>query len=59
MAIKLPEKTWFTFHEIMERWQCTENDIRRLVIEQSLVPSIRTSEKLTMPDWEFESSGNF
>jgi hypothetical protein len=59
MAIKLPEKTWFTFHELMERWQCTENDIRRLVIEESLIPSIRTSEKLTHPDWEFEPSGNF
>ena len=56
MTIKLPEKAWFTFQELMERWQCTENDIRRLVIEQSLIPSFRTSEKLTTPDWDFEPS---
>ena len=59
MAIKLPEKTWFTFHELMERWQCTENDIRRLVIEQSLIPSIRTGQKMTYPDWKLAPSGDF
>jgi len=40
MAIKLPEKAYFTFHELMNRWQCTENDLSRLVISGQLKPSI-------------------
>ena len=39
MAIKLPERNSFTFAELMERWQCTENDVRHLIIEKTLVPS--------------------
>jgi hypothetical protein len=59
MAIKFPEKTWFTFQDLIERWQCTENDIRRLVVDKSLIPSIRTAEILTTPNWKPNSSGHF
>lgn len=59
MAIKLPEKTWFTFQDLIERWQCTENDIRRLVVEESLIPSIRSARTLTTPDWKLGKFGKF
>ena len=59
MAIKLPEKIWLSFAELTVRWQCTDNDIRRLVIDQTLIPAFRTAHKLTMPDWEFTPAGDF
>ena len=31
----------FTIPELIERWQCTENDIRRAIIDGQLVPSFR------------------
>lgn len=40
MAIKLPERTYFTFSELMARWQCSENDVRELMVRGDLVPSI-------------------
>ncbi len=40
MAIKLPERTYFTFPELMARWQCSENDVRELMVRGDLVPSI-------------------
>lgn len=39
MAIKLPKRNFVTFPEVCERWQCSENDIRELIIEEQLKPS--------------------
>jgi hypothetical protein len=39
MAIKLPSRNYFTFPELMARWQCTENDLRALIIDEALKPS--------------------
>ena len=39
MVIKLPEREYFTFYELIERWKCEENDIRRLIINRQLIPS--------------------
>jgi hypothetical protein len=39
MAIKLPERNYFTFSELQARWECEENDLRRLIISGALVPS--------------------
>jgi hypothetical protein len=39
MAIKLPRRTDYSIPELMERWNCEENDIRRLLITEQLRPS--------------------
>lgn len=39
MAIKLPEKNYFTVPELMRRWECNEGDIRHLVANGDLKPS--------------------
>lgn len=41
MAIKLPERNYFSMAELMLRWSCTDNDIRALLLSGKLVPSIR------------------
>lgn len=33
-------RTHFTFIELMEHWQCSENDLRDAIVSQHLVPSI-------------------
>jgi hypothetical protein len=43
MTIKLPGRDYFSFQELMERWQCTENDLRSLVSSSELTPSIYVS----------------
>lgn len=39
MAIKLPERNYFRFSELMSRWQCNEDDIRYLIVNRKLRPS--------------------
>ena len=39
MAIKLPERSYFTFPELMARWRCEERDFFHLFLENKLVPS--------------------
>lgn len=39
MAIKLPERNYLTFPELMKRWECEEDDLRRLIISGALKPS--------------------
>lgn len=39
MAIKLPTRNYFTFPELMRRWECEENDIRHLILNGDLKPS--------------------
>lgn len=39
MAIKMPGREYYTFPELIERWGCDENDIRRLIINRRLIPS--------------------
>ena len=52
MAIKLPERNSFTFAELMERWQCTENNVRHLIIEKTLVPSYLFQGLARLVCWE-------
>lgn len=40
MPIKLPSRNYLTFAELCERWQCSENDIRELIIEEQIKPSL-------------------
>lgn len=40
MAINLPERNYLTFPELYDRWKCSENDIRELILEEQLKPSL-------------------
>jgi len=46
--VTLPEANFFTFQELMFRWQCTENDLKRLVISEQLIPSVRFGSLLSV-----------
>lgn len=39
MAIKLPPRTYLTLPELSTRWDCTENDLRDLIVRGDLKPS--------------------
>lgn len=39
MAIELPAKKYYTFPQLAERLQCSEQDLRHLVIEREITPS--------------------
>lgn len=39
MAIKLPEKKYFTFAELKDRWSCEEGDFFHWILDGALVPS--------------------
>lgn len=41
MAIKIPARSYLTFSELKERWQCTENDLRYAVISGEIKPCVR------------------
>jgi hypothetical protein len=60
MAIKLPERNYFTFPELMSRWQCEERDFFHLFIENKLVPSYFFSGEFKVHDYveEREHSKN-
>jgi hypothetical protein len=59
MAIKLPERNYFTFPEIMGRWQCTENDIRHIVISEKLRPSYFIRRDFEYSEIEERDPGTF
>jgi hypothetical protein len=46
MAIKLPERNYFKFSELMTRWQCNADDIRYLIINRTLRPSYFVDENV-------------
>lgn len=39
MAFKLPAKTYLSLHDLVTRWECTENDVRDLIVRGELRPS--------------------
>lgn len=39
MAIKLPSRSYLTLKELAVRWECTENDLRDLIVSGNLKPS--------------------
>lgn len=39
MTIKLPMRSYLTLQELIERWECTENDLRDLIARGILRPS--------------------
>lgn len=39
MTIKLPARSYLTLQELAVRWECTENDLRDLIISGQLKPS--------------------
>lgn len=56
--VTLPEANFFTFQELMFRWQCTENDLKRLVISEQLIPSVRFGSLLSVSSWDFGTFGD-
>ena len=53
MGIKFPEKTYFTFQELLVRWQCVPADLHRLIVSAKLTPSMRADiDELSGVDWE-------
>ena len=46
MAIELPAKKYYTFPQLAARLQCTEQDLRHLVIEREITPSIHLEFKM-------------
>jgi len=56
--IKLPEKNWLRFSELIQRWQCTELDIIHLLIEGQLVPSYHFSGEYEAYEVKYENDGD-
>ncbi|APW37129.1 hypothetical protein RD110_07915 [Rhodoferax koreense] len=55
MTIKIPPRKYLTFKELVDRWQCTDSDLRYLVVNGEMKPSFKATEPLNVPDWEFDS----
>ena len=58
MAIIIPKRGYLTFAELRQRWQCTDNDLRYLVVNGELKPSIKATEGMTQPDWDYDPMGD-
>ncbi|TAK90272.1 MAG: hypothetical protein EPO06_09840 [Burkholderiaceae bacterium] len=61
MTIKLPERRYFNFEELISRWRCEVADIRHLLIDGKLTASVFIDpEELgyveAMWDWEHEDA---
>lgn len=54
MAIIIPKRGYLTFAELRQRWQCTDNDLRYLVVTGEIKPSIKATEELSHPEWEYD-----
>lgn len=52
MAIIIPARNYLTFHELMNRWQCTENDLRYAVICGAIKPCVRLVGTHQTIEWE-------
>lgn len=53
MAIIIPKRGYLTFVELRQRWQCTDNDLRYLVVNGELKPSIKVAQELTIASWDY------
>jgi len=54
MSIKIPPRKYLTFRELLLRWQCTENDLRYLIVNGELKPAVKATEPLKLVDWEYD-----
>lgn len=54
MVIKIPPRKYLTFNELLLRWQCTENDLRYLIVNGELKPAIKATQPLKLVDWEYD-----
>lgn len=57
MSINIPARNYLTFHELMDRWQCTENDLRYAVICSAIKPCIRLVGEHQVVEWELAPWG--
>ena len=54
MAIIIPARKYLTYGELRERWQCSDNDLRYLIVAEELKPSFKAFKSLTIPSWSFD-----
>ena len=54
MAIIIPIRKYLTYGELRERWQCSDNDLRYVIVTEELKPSVKAFENLTIPSWSFD-----
>lgn len=59
MAIKIPARNYLTFSELMERWRCTESDLRYAVISGGIKPSVRLVGVHETVEWELTPWGTW
>ena len=55
MAIIIPKRGYLTFAELRHRWQCTDNDLRYLVVNAELKPAIKAAHELMIASWEYST----
>jgi len=58
MAIKIPRREFLTFDELLERWQCSANDVRHLIINAELKPSIKALQPWTIVEWDYDQKSD-
>ena len=51
MKFKMPQPGFLTFHELRERWQCTDNQLRHAIVSSEIKPAILFDGHLAIPDW--------
>ena len=54
MAIIIPARKYLTYGELRERWQCSDNDLRYLIVAEELKPSVKAFKSFTIPSWSFD-----
>lgn len=59
MAIKLPERNYLTFSEVMKRWDCSENDLIFAIINGDIKPSIRLGVESRVVTWVMNAMGDW
>jgi len=59
MAIKIPERNYFTFAELQKLWKCTEDDLKFAIISSEIKPSIMLLGEHKVISWEVDPGGEW
>ena len=59
MAIKIPARSYLTFSELTERWQCSESDLRYAIISGEIKPCVRLVGEHETIQWVQEPAGTW
>lgn len=55
MAFKMPELGHLTYSDLLDRWKCTDNQLRNAIISGDLVPAIFVDGHCALVDWQYDS----